>query len=71
MACFIIVNWHPLAREQTQMLDLPRGPKTEMRISADQLGAVVAPAGFVLAEVVEIPPYHYGAIFSADGDGAS
>ncbi len=28
---FAIVNWHPLPREQTVVLDKPRGPKTEMR----------------------------------------
>lgn len=60
---FAIVNWHPLPREQTTVLDKPRGPKSEMRMSTEQVRAVVEPAGFQLADLVELPPYHYGAIF--------
>jgi ubiquinone/menaquinone biosynthesis C-methylase UbiE len=33
---FAIVNWHPLPREQTTVLGQPRGPKTAMRMSAEQ-----------------------------------
>lgn len=65
---FAIVNWHPIPREQTKVLDKPRGPKTEMRMSPDQVRAVVEPAGFELADLVEFPPYHYGAIFRASAD---
>ena len=60
---FAIVNWHPLPREQTTVLDKPRGPNTEMRMSPEQVRAVVEPAGFQLADLVELPPYHYGAVF--------
>jgi SAM-dependent methyltransferase len=60
---FCIVNWHPLRREQTMVFDKPRGPKTEMRMSPEQVRAVVEPAGFELADLVELLPYHYGAIF--------
>lgn len=60
---FAIVNWHPLPREQTTVLDKPRGPKTEMRMSPDKVRMVVEPAGFQLAELIELPPYHYGAVF--------
>lgn len=63
MGRFVIVNWHPLPREQTTVLDKPRGPKTEMRMSPEQLREVVEPAGFRLADMIELPPYHYGAIF--------
>lgn len=58
-----IVNWHSLPRERTIVLDEPRGPKTEMRMSPEDVRVVVEPAGFVLERVVELPPYHYGAIF--------
>lgn len=58
-----IVNWHPLPRERTVVLDKPRGPKTEMRMPPEALCTVVQPAGFGLAHVVELPPYHYGAVF--------
>jgi ubiquinone/menaquinone biosynthesis C-methylase UbiE len=60
---FAIVNWHPLPREQTTVLDKPRGPKTEMRMSPDNVRAAVEPAGFSLADLVELPPYHYGVVF--------
>lgn len=60
---FAIVNWHQIAREETTVLDKPRGPKTEMRMSPEQVQAVVEPAGFQLADLIELPPYHYGAVF--------
>ncbi len=60
---FAIVNWHSIPREQTPVLDKPRGPRTELRMSPEQVCAVVEPAGFQLAHLVELPPYHYGAVF--------
>ncbi|MDZ7854086.1 MAG: class I SAM-dependent methyltransferase [Halomonas sp.] len=60
---FAIVNWHPLPREQTTVLGQPRGPKTAMRMSVEQTRTVVEPAGFRLETLVELPPYHYGAVF--------
>lgn len=61
---FAIVNWHPLPREHTTVLGQPRGPRTEMRMSPDAVKAAVEPAGFKLDSVVELPLYHYAAIFS-------
>jgi len=60
---FAIVNWHKRRREETPVLDKPRGPKTEMRMSPDDVRAVVEPAGFEMEGVIDLPPYHYGAIF--------
>ena len=60
---FTVVNWYPLPREHTVVLDKPRGPKTEMRMSPDDVRLVVEPAGFTLEQVVELPPFHYGAVF--------
>lgn len=60
---FAVVNWHPLPREQTVVLDKPRGPKTEMRMSSDNVRTLVEPAGFALERIVELPPFHYGAVF--------
>ncbi|BBP03114.1 methyltransferase type 11 [Sulfuriferula plumbiphila] len=60
---FAIVNWYPRAREETPVLGQPRGPRTELRMSTEQTRAVVEPAGFELEALVELPPYHYGAIF--------
>ena len=60
---FAIVNWHPLPREKTVVLGAPRGPKTELRMAPEQVRAVVEPAGFEWQRLVELPPYHYGAVF--------
>jgi len=60
---FAIVNWHQRPREETVILGQPRGPKTELRMSPDQVVAVVRPSGLKLRLIVDIPPYHYGAVF--------
>lgn len=60
---FTVVNWHPLPRERTTVLGKPRGPRTDMRMSPDEVCRAVEPAGFLLDRVVELRPYHYGAIF--------
>ena len=52
---------HP--REETTVLGEPRGPKTELRLSPEETIESVTPAGLKLAQLVEAPPYHYGAIF--------
>lgn len=67
---FAIVNWHLLPREQTTVLEKPRGPKTDMRMSPEAVRKVVEPAGFQLADLVELPPYHYGAVFRKTTGGA-
>ncbi|MDR3391656.1 MAG: methyltransferase domain-containing protein [Sulfuriferula sp.] len=61
---FAIVNWHPLPRDTTPVLGQPRGPRTELRMSVAQTQQAVAPAGFRLEALIELPPYHYGAIFT-------
>lgn len=60
---FAIVNWYPRPREETTVLGQPRGPRTEMRLSPEQTCTLVESAGFKLETLVELPPYHYGAIF--------
>ena len=60
---FAVVNWHERAREETTILGEPRGPRTELRIGPDVVKIAVEPSGLKLKDVVEIPPYHYGAIF--------
>ena len=60
---FIIVNWHARPREETTILGEPRGPATELRLTPEATAAAVEPAGFKLNRIVELPPYHYGAIF--------
>jgi ubiquinone/menaquinone biosynthesis C-methylase UbiE len=60
---FAVVNWHRRPRDETIVLGQPRGPKTEMRMRSADVVTTVEPAGLKLAGVIELPPYHYGAIF--------
>ena len=60
---FAIVNWHSRPREQTPVLGEPRGPKTELRLSPEQTVKAIEPSGLKLVHLVEVPPYHYGAVF--------
>jgi len=60
---FAIVNWHQTPREKTIVMGEPRGPKTELRLSPEQTIVAVESSGLKLAELVEVPPYHYGAVF--------
>jgi SAM-dependent methyltransferase len=60
---FVIVNWHTLPRQQTTILGEPRGPATELRLTPEATIAAVEPGSFKLERIVELPPYHYGAIF--------
>ncbi len=64
---FGIVNWHRRSREETVVLGQPRGPKTEMRMEADDVAAIVEPAGLLPKRTVELPPYHYGVVFQRGG----
>jgi SAM-dependent methyltransferase len=61
---FAIVNWHPRPREETAVLGEPRGPRTELRLAPRETIDAVEPAGLKLLQLVELPPYHYGAIFA-------
>ncbi len=60
---FAIVNWHARPREETTILGEPRGPASELRMTPEATRTAVEPAGFRLHRLVELPPYHYGAIF--------
>jgi SAM-dependent methyltransferase len=60
---FAIVNWHRRPREETIILGEPRGPKTELRLSPEQTIEAVESSGLRLSNLIEVPPYHYGAVF--------
>lgn len=62
---FVVINWWPRPRVETTVLGKPRGPRSELRFSPEQVADWVEPAGFRLREVKEVGPYHYGAIFDA------
>ena len=61
-----IVNWHATPREQTTVLGQPRGPRSEMRMSSEQLRAAIKPAGFTPNRRIELPPFHYAVVFRLD-----
>ena len=60
---FAIVNWHQRLREETVILGEPRGPKTELRMSPGRTIQSVEAGELRFAELVELPPYHYGVVF--------
>lgn len=60
---FAVVNWHPRPREETTVLGEPRGPKTGLRVSPEQTVAAIGSPGLKIVQLVEVPPYHYGAVF--------
>ncbi|OYV77469.1 MAG: methyltransferase [Acidithiobacillus ferrivorans] len=66
-AVFAVVNWHARPREETPVLGQARGPRTELRMTPEQVRIVVEAAGFLPDRVVELPPYHYGALFRLPG----
>jgi ubiquinone/menaquinone biosynthesis C-methylase UbiE len=63
---FAIVNWHARPREETTVLGQPRGPATELRMTPQATMDAVVPSGFRLRTVVEVSPYHYGAVFARE-----
>jgi protein-L-isoaspartate O-methyltransferase len=64
---FAIINWHKRPREETPILGEPRGPKTELRMAPEETIKSVEAGGLKFVQVVEIPPYHYGAVFKRPG----
>ena len=42
---------------------VPRGPATELRMSPQETILSVQEGGLQYVKTVEIPPYHYGAVF--------
>jgi SAM-dependent methyltransferase len=60
---FAIINWHQRPREETTVFGEPRGPGTELRLSPEQTIEAVESSGLRLVRLVEVPPYHYGAVF--------
>ena len=60
---FAIVNWHKLPREKTTVLGQPRGPESELRLSPERTVKEVEAGGLKSQGIVDIPPYHYGAVF--------
>jgi len=60
---FAVVNWHATPKTETTVLGEERGPPTELRMTPDETAEIVTTAGFEQEALVELPPYHYGAVF--------
>jgi SAM-dependent methyltransferase len=66
---FAIINWHARPREETKVLGEPRGPRTDLRMSPEQTIKAVEGGGLVFSRLVDVPPYHYGAVFGITDHG--
>lgn len=64
---FVVLNWHATPRDETVVLDQPRGPATALRMSPYAVADAITPAGFEPHGVVQVPPYHYASIFLRSG----
>lgn len=60
---FVVVNWHDRPPAETTVLDEPRGPPEELRMTAEATIDAVEPAGFEARETLELEPHHYGVVF--------
>ena len=60
---FAVINWYRLPREETTVLEQPRGPDTKLRMQPEDVKKVVEAAALKLEKVVDVGPYHYAAIF--------
>src|SRR5437588_5634856 len=68
---FAVVNWHAQPREKTTVLGEPRGPVTELRITPEETIAAVQSSGLAFLRQIEVPPYHYAAVFKRRSDSAA
>ena len=68
---FVVVNWHARPREETSVLGQPRGPATALRITPEETIAAVQPSGLAYLRQIEVPPYHYAAVFKRRSESAA
>ena len=61
---FVIINWYKRPREETTVLEKPRGPPTTSRMSVEDTTLLLTSHGFTLERVVDVSPYHYAAIYN-------
>jgi ubiquinone/menaquinone biosynthesis C-methylase UbiE len=68
---FAVVNWHARPREETIVLGEPRGPANELRITPEETIALVQSSGLAFHRQIEVPPYHYAAVFERRSTSAA
>ena len=49
---------------KTTVLDQPRGPRADVRMTPADTAAAIEPAGLEQVRIIELPPYHYASIFA-------
>ena len=60
---FVVINWVDAPPAETPVLDEPRGPPEDLRMTPEETVAAVEPAGFHADETVAVSPHHYAVIF--------
>ena len=65
---FVIVNWHARPREETTVLGEPHGPETALRLGPEVVKAALQQTAFRPVRTVDVPPYHYASIFTANSN---
>jgi SAM-dependent methyltransferase len=64
---FVVINWVDAPPSETPVLDEPRGPPEELRMTPVETVAAVEPAGFRAEETVTVSTHHYATIFERSG----
>jgi SAM-dependent methyltransferase len=60
----VVINWQDRPKAATTIAGEPRGPPTDLRLSAGESRRLVRDAvDLRLTAQIEIPPYHYGLVF--------
>ncbi|MFC6905530.1 class I SAM-dependent methyltransferase [Halalkalicoccus tibetensis] len=60
---FVVINWVDAPPEETWVLDEPRGPPAELRMTPKETVEAIEPAGFDARETVSVSPHHYAVTF--------
>lgn len=60
---FVVVNWVDAPPTETTVLNEPRGPPEELRMTPEETIAAVEPAGFDARKTIAVSPHHYAVIF--------
>ena len=63
-----VVDWRPMPHEQTVVLGRPRGPKAGLHMTPDDVQEAPFAADLYLnRDVIDLPPFHWGAQFFFNG----
>lgn len=49
-------------------LNQSRSPDTELRMQLEEVQQVVEPVGFMIEKIIDVSPYHYGAVCITSGN---